>query len=523
MKRIYISLGLLFFAMVIMAYFYFTKLNLDSSKSNKSLYAAAYNAGIVFSVQNDKSVYDILKGQDLLQQLLSKDMLQDISLLKTALFSDTDVNSYFGPQNVYLSFSKGKDKTVNYLISMQLDDTNDPSLLIGLLKKKKIKVEDLKSVFKIILPDSTTYYVDLQKDLLLISNSAENVLSASAYSKKYDRNSFVDYINSDHTIKRNSLASVYINFKKIPELIIAVSRNKRSEASLVNDKDAFTSLSYNFSKERLLFNGSTISNNTNDYLNSFLKLKPQKITIDNVLPDNTANYKLYAFGDYKTWKVSLDYWLSKQKGNNYTRTLKEVESRYRINLEEVFPKYVSGEFVNFQLSTSEKLGAIKLSNGDKLAQQLLEISETYSEDIKLFKVSGLFYNFFGEPFADFDRPYYSIIDNYLIIANNASTIQDFLNNYRKNNILNNTAMYTRIFEEISKTSNVIFYANFKQSLPLFKKHLLPEFYNGLIDSKKMETFETMTYQLSSDQLKFQTNLLLEVKAKPLESDSLSIN
>jgi hypothetical protein len=523
MKRIYISLGLLFFAMVIMAYFYFTKLNLDSSKSNKSLYAAAYNAGIVFSVQNDKSVYDILKGQDLLQQLVSEDILQDISSLKTAFFSDTDVNSYLGSQNVYLSFSKGKDKTVNYLISMQLDDTNDPSLLIALLKKKKIKVEDLKSIFKINLPDSTTYYIDLQKDLLLVSNSAENVLSASAYSKKYDRNSFVDYINSDHTIKKNSLASVYINFKQIPELLTAVSRTKRSEVSLINNKDAFTSLSYNFSKERLLFNGSTLSNKPDDYLSTFLKLKPQKITIDNILPDNTANYKLYAFGDYNIWKVSLDQWLSKQKENNYSRTLKEVESRYRINLEEVFPKYISGEIVNFQLSTSEKLGAIKLSNGDRFEQQLLEISETYSEDIKLFKVSGLFYNFFGEPFKEFKRPFYSIIDNYLIIANNASTIQDFLNNYKKNNVLSNTAVYTKIFEEISKTSNVIFYANLKQSLPLFKKHLLPQFYNSLTNSEKTEKFETLTYQLSSDQLKFQTNLLLEVKAKPLESDSLSIN
>lgn len=64
MKKIYLTLFTLFAAIVGMAYLYFSKLNKETSYKETSLYAATANSGLVFCIQNDKSIFDILKGQD---------------------------------------------------------------------------------------------------------------------------------------------------------------------------------------------------------------------------------------------------------------------------------------------------------------------------------------------------------------------------------------------------------------------------------------------------------------------------
>ena len=82
MKRIYITIFVLFAAMVSMAYIYFSKLNKDTNDNDISLYAATAKSGLIFSLQNDKSVLDLLKSQDLLQSLLPEPTLQSLQSLQ---------------------------------------------------------------------------------------------------------------------------------------------------------------------------------------------------------------------------------------------------------------------------------------------------------------------------------------------------------------------------------------------------------------------------------------------------------
>jgi hypothetical protein len=521
MKRIYISIGLLFIAMIAMAYFYFSKLDKENTNSNSSLLAASHRSAVVFTIHNDKSVYEILKGQGLLQKLIGIHNLEEISALKKEVFSKAEMSSIFNQQNIYLSFMPEKSNTIDYLISVQFNKEKDQQVFYDFFKKNNIQVQNLQTISKITLSDSVNYYFGLQNNLMLISNSAEQVLSSLKYVRENESNAFMSYIKSDPTLKKNSLANLYLNFNLAPELISSMSKNKKNTLSVFESKNAFASLNYNFSEENLFFNGSTTLSDTLEYLNLFLGIVPQRITIDNILPDNTANYTIYALEKYRPWKQRLNTWLLTQKGPSRLKSLDQIKTQYHIDLDEVMTQYVRNEFVSFQLSTAEKLGAVGLTNGDKMEQQLIEISEAYTENIKILKEPSLLYYFFGAPFKDFKRPYYTIIDNYLIFSNHASTVQDFLNSYKKNSLLTNSSSYSEIFNEISATSNVMYYINKKQSMSLFKNNLLPEYHQALTSVNGLEAFKSFTYQLSSDKSNFQTNMLLNTVTEPLKQTELS--
>src|SRR5690606_29106601 len=123
---------------------------------------------------------------------------------------------------------------------------------------------------------------------------------------------------------------------------------------------------------------------------------------------------------------------------------------------ETFPRYFKDQLITFQLNTSEKIGALNLSNGDKLTQLLLDLSDSYDEQIKVLKEPDLLYAYFGQPFEGFKKPFYVILDNYMIFANNASTISSFLNSYANNKLLINKPNYISANNQLPGNSNIVF-------------------------------------------------------------------
>jgi len=510
MKKIYITLIILLMAMMGMAYLYFSRLNRETSYQEMSLHAATANSGLVFSIENDKSIFEILKGQDLFEKLIGPAKFDQLRLLKEKLVNNNAVNSLAAHRNIFISFSAGKNKEIDYLISTQLNNAQDRPQLLELLKANGLKIDTAKGGTSLRLNDSTSFYVAVEKNLILLSNSPEPVQIALQHKTDSQAKEFAAYINSSSKLRKNSVGNLYINFNRLPALAKAIIPGKlNGNLSALANQHSFAALNYNFSKERLFFNGSSQLNNPKDYLNLFAQLQPQKNTIDNLLPDHTANFRLYAIPGYKSWLVRLKQWFIQHREDQAVKkVIANTKTSYRLNPDEIFPAYFRDQLICFQLSTAENLAAINLSNGDKVKQLMLDISEEYDQDIKKLKVNGLLYAYFGEPLKQFGTPYYTIIDNYMVISNYPATLQHFLNKYRRSELLINNAEYMSQYTQISNSAGVTYYVNYHNSAGLIKKNLYTPYHKHLMAKEGMGAFSSFIYQLSGDQGNFQTNLLI---------------
>jgi hypothetical protein len=520
MKKIVILTSALFLGVAFMAYFYFSKLGTDNDAKDLALQSATNNAALVFSFQNDKGFYDIIEGQQLLQQVLGEEKMNLLKQLKTSIIDDNILNRYLKDQQIYISVLPDSNKTLNFLITLQIQQDNDLKKFYEQLKLKKAITENSKELYMVKINDSLSVYLGIHNQVLTVSTSLKLINDANV---RLTENPFTEYIKENNRQIKNVLAHVYINFNQAPLLLKnIIAGNINGEIGIFNKQNSFAVLNYNFSKEKILFSGNTELKDQQNYLKLFENTAAQNTSIQNILPDNTANYALYAYDDYGKWLKKLNSWQAQTNGVSKTNAvIKNIKDEYRIDLNAIFPAYTKNQFILFQLSTTEKLGAISLTNGEKLKQLLLDVSADYNEDIKLFKSSDILYCYFGEPFKKFGRPYYTIVDNNLVVANNASTVQSFLNDYKHNRLLIQTPQYLDAVNQISTTSNVSYYINTKNSADIFRNNIQLPFYKHLRADSGLKSFDTFYYQMSADKNKFITNLLLNKYLKPEIPDSLS--
>ena len=325
-------------------------------------------------------------------------------------------------------------------------------------------------------------------------------------------------------MNKNVLAQLYLNFNNAPLLLKNIIAGKvDGELAIFNNQHSYAVLNYNYSKEHILFNGNTDVIEAKDYLNLFSNISPQPIAIANILPENTANYTLYAADDYSKWLIKLQKLQQKtnQKGK-VDKIIASVNQNYHTDLPKIFNTLVGNQFITFQLSTSEKMAAFSLNNGDKFDQLLLEASSYYGPEIRIFKTQGILNAYFGSPFQNFPRPYFTVIDNYLVVANYASTVQSFLNSYRQNRFLSKTPEYLAALNQLTNTTNISYYINPENSKDIFRHNILLPYYRHVRADSGLRSFDTFYYQMSADKGRFITNLLLSKYSKPQVPDSLQI-
>lgn len=522
MKKIYFTLGILLAATFAMAYLYFSHQDTARNANELSLRAVARNSSVIFCFENDKSFYEILSGQDLLQNVLGENKSGQLNVLKKELISDVSIFNGFLGQKVYIGIVPGEGDSVDYLIGTQLK--SEPKKLIRHLGDKLTRIDEKPLIYRLHLNDSTTFFVGLKDNLVLLSASNKQI--RLALNEQQPDESFANFIQQNNRFNRNTLANLYLNFNHFPALLKNIlNSNLTGELNIFNRQNSFAALSYNFSKEKILFNGTTVINNGDQYEAMFADMPAQQQTIVQILPENTANYTSYTLNNYAAWQKKLRVWLAiRKEDQKIAGHLARLNQKYRLDLQQIFPAYFKDQLLTFQLNTGEKFGAISLKNGEKVIQLLLDLSADYAPDVKIFKEPYLPYAFFGEPFRKFERPFYTIIDNYLIMANNASSIQSFLNSYNNNHLLLNTTAYSKFSEQLPSAATICYYVNQKNSNDIFGRNLKMPFYKQYLSKNGFRSYDAFAYQLMSDQGRFQSNILLFKKLpESSQTDTLNVN
>jgi len=522
MRKIYILLVFLMLGVAGMAYLYFSNLGKEANASENSINLVAASAPIIFTFESDKSFYEILSGQDITDNILGTEKRNLLSALRENVIKNNEINQLIDGEKIVIGFLAGeKNNSVDFVMATQ---TTKAIIDPAQLTKLKLPLTKVGDFYEVKFGDSAKLYLTINKQSILFSNSLAS-LAKTAKIDQEQKNNFANYIKQNIQVNKNTLANVYINYASLPSLLKNIlNTNLIGELNVFNKQETFAALSYNFGSDKLLLNGYTDIQNPKNYFKLFEDQKEQKITIDQLFPDQTANYTVFTINDYKKWSSAL-YNLQKEnkEADKIEQQRKAINEKYRIDLHQTFPQYFNKQLAVLQLKSGEKLGIIEIKNGDKLGQLLLDLSSEYAPDIRIFKEAYLLANFFGEPFKRFERPFYTIIDNHFVLANYASTLQVFLNSYQNDRLLASTQDYNHFKDQTSSAATIAFYINNKNSNDIFGKNLKTPFYKQYQSKAGFKEYDAFGYQLSADNGKFLSNMLLLKKQTKNELDSLKIN
>jgi len=119
----------------------------------------------------------------------------------------------------------------------------------------------------------------------------------------------------------------------------------------------------------------------------------------------------------------------------------------------------------------------------------------------------------GDAFNIFKRPYFMIIDNYLILANSNTELASYYDIYINRKFLSKNEQFNQFDQLMAGQSNVSFFFHFKNALPVLERDMFPNVYDDVKSLKPgWGDFYGASVQLSAVDNNFYTNFCLKLNS-----------
>jgi len=190
---------------------------------------------------------------------------------------------------------------------------------------------------------------------------------------------------------------------------------------------------------------------------------------------------------------------------------KKIKAEAGISLRTEFNNLLGNEFAIVTTRYEEKYAIISVKDGSKLLPFMINISNMVTDNMGQFKYSKLPFFLLGDAFGILKRPYFMILDNYLILATSQKELSSYADTYLNRKFLNKTDAYNQFYDLLSERSNVAFFINFKNSQQILKRDMNPDVYSSFENNNPgWKGFYGASYQLSSADENFYTNFCMRL-------------
>jgi hypothetical protein len=525
MKKIIIILSLLLIGVTAVTWLYFKSLTATGFSSENLFKVIPKDASIVFEYKNEDSFYDIFKDFGLFGEVLGRNNVEHLTALKQIFVNDATISSAFKKSDLFFSLHQTEKSNAGILIvapfSKEANFISD-DLLNSLKSKYKLSndADPLQPLYQMAFNNKSKFYFIIYQsifigsfDKVLVNRSKDLILSGQ------ENNTFK--IDFKSTRNKNSIANLYLNFSKLTDFLNNFSDKKNpSETFALKSFDASASLNINYQSRAFMFSGiTTVNPNAINYVNLFLEQEPGNNILKSILPFDVAAYSFYYVSDFKKFKKGLNHLFEfRKEAEKLKNQLNNISQRHSINIEKELMPVLGNEFGVITVASGDKIGILKTKNVNRLSFLLSTISTESGENIRHFDDSFLLYSFLGDPFKTFQRPYYLLLDNYLIVANNIAALHNFQKNYSNQNLLNRTDKNIDFQQYLSNQGNIFYFIHNSNAKGIIKSLLSrPAYKDFKSDDFNWKNIYGLSIQFSADKDKFFTNLYM---SKIPESENL---
>jgi hypothetical protein len=518
MKRLIITTTLLLAATIFVTVFYFRRLSASTQHTSLVLRTIPNDASLIVEFNNDKDFYDIFSGNKLFANIIGQDKMDELAALRKDLLQNSLMTPYLNGQNLYVSLHPQKGNTIDFLLTIAISKDFQPELLEKLSRQQKngmviaainiggkpgysVYLNDVKRRFYLINKDEHTLSGSFSKDL---------IESCANYDYKTQPQAFV--LMSDQQ-NSNSLANLYVNYKELSPLFEQLFINKNPDVfRTFRQLPAFAALSMNYKTDALMFNGTTEVQKVPDegYLSIFRFQQPVVNQLKEIFPSTTAYYTNFGISDPEKFRSDLaDRQMNTDFKTQRASVLNKVSNQTGVSLVKEFSKLLGNEFALVTTHYREKIAIIQTIDGSKMRALLINISRMNNDNSGQFNFDNIPQILLGEAFSTLKRPYFIMMDNYLVLANSPSELASYKDSYLNHKFLNKTDGYSQFSELPAERSNISFFIQFKNALQLFKEDMKPAFYNYFENIQPgWKNFYGASLQLTSSEKNYYTNFCM---------------
>lgn len=530
MRKISILIVALLIAVAGVTWWYFKNISEVTNSSSKIFNLIPNNSTLVFEYKNEDSFYKIFNDFTLFKGVLGDTCFKQLSQLKTFFISNPQIGRGLDKSELYFSLHPTSQNNANFLLLTTLAPTflneSSASDFINLLHKNhelKNSIYGKQTVFSTILNNKTFNFFIYQN--ILVGSFDSSLIRNSILKIENKEVSKPSFFDTQTQRNKNAIANLYINFAQLPAFFNNFSRykNPKNTSSLKNFK-AYASLNINYQSNAFMFSGVTIADTTQkQYANLFLDQEPGRLNLISILPTDAASYCGYFVSNLSKFHKNLEQYFKQQNiYKQLTNQVNQISKKHSINIEKEFLKVIGNDFGFVQLASGDKVGLISANNSQRLSFLLSTISTPKQNNISHFDDYNLLYYIFGDPFKSFSRPYYTVVNNYLVVSNSQIVLQYFVKQYNQQKLLVSNDKYMLFQQYLSNMGNIFYFYHNGNYKAIQKSFLSKNAYKAFkSNAYKYQNIYGFSIQFSADGNKFFTNLYMNLNESEVKKGSLS--
>jgi hypothetical protein len=326
-----------------------------------------------------------------------------------------------------------------------------------------------------------TLYMCFVKNLMVGSYRHKLVEDAINQMNEPEIGRSLYYLDVSQEVHGKGDCRFYFNYSYLDEYSLAFLDQNNAYVTDISKMLKFSGLSIKMDdKGNAYAEGLTnINDSTNSYLKCLLQSGKGSMDIPFVIPKRTAFYMGLGFDNFLTFYENLEKYGEQTMTDykEYQENLQKLENYLDIKIKEHIIGWVGDELaviqtqpigVGKQNEFALILEAKKRTEAEEKLQYLQEqirkktpvkfkAVEYKGYQIYFLSVKGLFRAMLGKMFADLEKPYYTIIDKYVVFSNHPQTLKSIIDDFESGRTLANYSEFQDFKSKLSNNNNAFVY------------------------------------------------------------------
>ena len=491
-KKILLALFAVFVAFIgYMVYFFY----LAPSANLQSIYLIPKDAVFVVETQKPVDNWDKIRESEAWNHLQKNDyffeLTESIHKMDTIFHNKKKLFELFGTRSLFFSVHmyKPKEYALFYVIDL----------------KRIAKLKLLRTYLNTILDDSYSLsrreyhgneiielYDKENRETLHIAFIKNQLIASYVHSLVeasidqvgepfIGRN--LDFIEIKKKTGYDDMFRLYLQHDYLDEYAQYFTDSPTPLMDVFSQYFSFSGISFDLKSNNTMVADGYTSIDVSDehYLRALQKSGTANRSIPKIAPKRTAFYLSFGFDSFKELYSNF---LNVQQEDSvtfreYEKQLHTIEGMLKIDVKENFVSWIGDEIAVLQIQSSITRGKndmaliVKTNDIDNALKNLMFVQKqlkkrtplkfksiTYKEYmINFMAIKGFFKLFLGNLFESFDKPYYTVIDDYVVFSDKPNTLKSIIDDYIAKETLSTSEDFQHFSTYFKKASSVFAYIN----------------------------------------------------------------
>jgi hypothetical protein len=461
-----------------------------------SIYLIPKDAVYIVETQKPIDNWDDISKSDIWKHLQTnayfKDLTKNLNKLDGIFSQQKKLVDFIGNRSILISahMIKKKQYALFYVIDLQkLSKLNLLKNNLNSVINKSYKVSKRNyhnhSITEIYdKKNRETIYLSFIKNQMIASYTHTLVEASIDQFEEPIIGRNLDFIEISKKVGDDNLFRFYMQYQYLDDYLYYFTDQPNNMITAVSKSLMFSGFSFDLkSNNVMLANGFTnAKQNTASYLKALQKSGKGKRSIAKIAPKRTALYMSYAFDSFLEFYENFEIIQRENKAQfkTFQDNKDKIENYLKINIKDHFLSWIGTEIAVLQIQSSSiskskndvalviKANNIKdaKSNLDFIVKQIRKRTPVKFKainykgfDINFLSIKGFFKVFLGSLFDQFEKPYYTIIDDYVVFSNHPNALKSIINDYIGEETLNKSKDFQKFNSYFDKKSSVFAYIN----------------------------------------------------------------